>query len=146
MVLWRISRHRDLNGAGGLRASGRWHHAGHPLVYLADSPASALLEVCVHTAASDVPPAFTLLRIEGPELDVPVIPRSALPGDWPVRLEITRRLGTGWLREKTAVLLKLPSALIPETSNFLFNPIHPDASRFKIVDVFTHPFDVRIKR
>jgi RES domain-containing protein len=59
MILWRISRHRDLSGAGGMRAAGRWHEAGRPVVYLAESPAAALLEVCVHTSANDVPPGVS---------------------------------------------------------------------------------------
>jgi RES domain-containing protein len=146
MVLWRISRHRDLTGIGGLRAAGRWHYAGQPVIYLSENPASALLEVCVHTAANDVPPDFTLLRIEGPELKVPAVTESTLPDDWRRRLEVTRELGTDWLRKKEAAILKLPSALVPQTMNFLFNPLHPDASRFPIVAAFTYPFNERIKQ
>lgn len=145
MVLWRISRHRDLHGIGGLRAAGRWHYAGQPVVYLAENPASALLEVCVHTAANDVPPEFTLLKIEGPEIEAFAITRSALPDDWLARLEITRGLGSDWLRKKESVLLKIPSAIVPQTTNFLFNPLHPDASRFEIVAAFPYPFDARMK-
>ena len=146
MVLWRISRHRDLSGIGGLRAAGRWHYAGQPVVYLSENPASALLEVCVHTAANDVPPDFTLLRIEGPELKVTAITESSLPDDWQVRFEVTRGLGTDWLRKKEAAILKLPSALVPQTMNFLFNPLHPDASRFQIAAAFSYPFDRRLKQ
>ena len=145
MLLWRISRHRDLNGIGGLRAVGRWHYAGQPVVYLSENPASALLEVCVHTAANDVPPDFTLLRIEGPELKVTAVTESPLPDDWQVWLEVTRELGTDWLRKKEAAILKLPSALVPQTTNFLFNPLHPDASRFQIAAAFSYPFDRRLK-
>lgn len=145
MVLWRISRHRDLNGIGGLRAAGRWHYAGQPVVYLSENPASALLEVCVHTAANDVPPDFTLLRIEGPELKVTAVTESSLPDTWQVRLEVTRELGTDWLRKKEAAILKLPSALVPQTTNFLFNPLHPDASRFQIAAAFSYPFDRRLQ-
>jgi len=146
MVLWRISRHRDLSGVGGLRAAGRWHYLGQPVVYLSENPASALLEVCVHTAANDVPPDFTLLRIEGPDLDISTIAESDLPEDWQTRFEITRALGTDWLQKKQAILLKLPSAIVPQTTNFLFNPLHPDAVGFQIVEVLTYPFDNRVKR
>jgi RES domain-containing protein len=146
MVLWRISRHRDLSGIGGLRAAGRWHYAGQPVVYLSENSASALLEVCVHTAANDVPPDFTLLRIDGPELKIPAVTESPLPDDWQRRLEVTRELGTDWLRKKEAVILKLPSALVPQTTNFLFNPLHPDASRFRIAATFRYPFDERLKQ
>ncbi len=145
MVLWRISRHHDLTGIGGLRATGRWHYAGQPVVYLSENPASALLEVCVHTAASDVPPDFTLLRIEGPDLEIPAVKESTLPDDWQRRLKVTRDIGSDWLRRKEAVILKLPSAIVPQTTNFLLNPRHPDASRFRIAAAFTYPFDGRIK-
>ncbi len=35
MVIWRIGNHADLSGTGGMRSSGRWHHRGAPVVYLA---------------------------------------------------------------------------------------------------------------
>jgi RES domain-containing protein len=145
MMLWRISRHRDLSGTGGLRASGRWHYAGRPVVYLAESPASALLEVCVHTSANDVPQDFTLLRVEGPNAHIPVIRIADLPADWTSRLEVTRDLGTAWLEKGTAALLKVPSAIVPETANFVFNPLHADAARFQITAAFSYPFDPRLK-
>jgi RES domain-containing protein len=145
MILWRISRHRDLGGVGGLRASGRWHHAGQPVVCLAGSPSAALLEVCVHTSANDVPPESTLLKIEGPEAKIAVIKPEDLPADWTARLEITRDSGTAWLREKRSVLLQVPSAIVPETANFLFNPIHADAAKFRMTDAYSYPFDLRLK-
>jgi RES domain-containing protein len=146
MVLWRISRHRDLNGIGGLKAAGRWHYAGRPIVYLAETPASALLEVCVHTSANDVPPEFTLLRIEGPDLDVPSIGVDTLPEDWRTKLEITRDLGASWLARNETIVLRVPSAIVPQTMNVLFNPAHPNAAKFRIVEAIAYPFDERLKK
>jgi len=146
MTLWRISRHRDLSGAGGLKAPGRWHYAGHAVVYLAESPAAALLEVCVHTSANDVPPEFTLLKIEGPDLKVSVITPDDLPRHWRSRLEVTRDLGTAWLQKNQAVLLRVPSAIVPETANFLFNPVHPNAKKFGVAEALSFPFDIRLKK
>ena len=146
MTLWRISRHRDLRGAGGLKVPGRWHHAGQPVVYLAQSPAAALLEVCVHTSANDVPPEFRLLKIEGPDPKVSVITLDDLPENWRSRLEVTRNLGTVWLQKKESVWLQIPSAIVPETGNFLFNPLHPEATRFRIAGAFSYPFDARLKK
>ena len=145
MILWRISRHRDLSGIGGLRASGRWHHAGLQVVYLAGSPSAALLEVCVHTSANDIPPEFTLLKIDGPNVKALTIKTEDLPPDWTTRLEVTRDLGTAWLRKKSGLLLRVPSAIVPETVNFLFNPMHADAAKFRVEDVFAYPFDARLK-
>jgi RES domain-containing protein len=146
MILWRISRHRDLSGAGGLRAAGRWHDAGHPIVYLAESPAAALLEVCVHTSANDVPPDFTLLRVEGPDVRVPSVRVQDLPGAWREKAEVTRAIGTAWLEKGESALLRVPSALVPETSNLLFNPGHADAAQFRVSRAFEYPFDARLKK
>ncbi|HXM43187.1 MAG TPA: RES family NAD+ phosphorylase [Bryobacteraceae bacterium] len=145
MILWRISRYRDLSGAGGRKVAGRWHYAGQPIVYLAVSPPAALLEVCVHTSANDVPPEFTLLKIQGPDAEVSAIRPEDLPQDWMTRLEATRDLGTAWLRAKEGVLLQVPSAIVPETANFLFNPMHVDEANFRITDAFSYPFDIRLK-
>ena len=145
MVLWRISRHRNLSGIGGLRAAGRWHYAGHPIVYLAETPASALLEVCVHTSANDVPPQFTLLKIEGPDVNVPSVETKQLPQDWRTRFKVTRDLGTAWLKKNQSALLRVPSALVPETVNFLFDPSDTQAKKFHITGVFSYPFDPRLK-
>lgn len=146
MILWRISRHRDLGGAGGIRAPGRWHHAGQPVVYLAESPAAALLEVCAHTSANDIPPEFTLVKIESPETSIRVIKLDDLPADWQSRLDVTRDLGTVWLRKNGSALLRVPSAIVPETANFLLNPGHPDAKRIKVIEAFLFPFDAPLKK
>jgi RES domain-containing protein len=146
MILWRISRHRDLSGAGGLRAPGRWHYAGQPIVYLAESPAGALLEVCVHTSANDIPPDFTLLRIEGPNVRIPSVRRQDLPDAWREKMNVTRETGTTWLAKGETALLRVPSALVPETANLLFNPRHGDASKFRITRALKYPFDARLKK
>jgi RES domain-containing protein len=128
-----------------LRSPGRWHHAAQPIVYLAESAAGALLEVCVHMSTNDVPPDFTLLKIEAPEIQVQAIQCDGLPTGWQSRLEFTRDLGTAWLQKKDTALLRVPSAIVPETVNFLLNPTHPDAKKFRIVEALLYPFEVRLK-
>jgi RES domain-containing protein len=144
MALWRISRHRDLSGAGGLRAPGRWHERGLPIVYLAESPAGALLEACVHTSANDVPPSYTLLAVSVPSR-ISLQATDALLADWTRHLELTRELGSAWLRSMESALLRVPSALVPATFNVLLNPLHPDAGHVRIEAAYDYPFDRRLK-
>src|SRR5271169_4779936 len=146
MMLWRVSQHRELRGAGGLRAPGRWHERGVPVVYLAESPAGALVEACVHTSANDVPPNYTLLGVEADaRVSLERLDVSTLPADWIKRLELTRGLGSAWLREQRSCLLRIPSALVPATFNVMLNSLHSDASRLRIKSVAKYPFDPRIK-
>ena len=147
MVLWRISRHRDLDGLGGLRAPGRWHERGSPVVYLAETAAGALLEVCVHTAADDVPPNYTLLEVTVPDsIAVETFKADSLPQDWSENLEATRAIGSEWLRSNRSALLRVPSVLAPATFNVLLNPAHLDAKKLTITSVLEYPFDLRLKR
>jgi len=146
VVLWRISLFQNLDGLGGLHLDGRWHSAGNRVVYLGESPSDVLLEVCVHTAANDAPASFNLLRIEGPDMEVATLPDGVLPDDWVGQPELTQRIGTAWLTANTGVLLRVPSAIVPFTWNYLFNPAHPLAAEFRIAEVTAWPFDGRIKQ
>lgn len=128
MILWRISAYADLKGIGGLRVSGRWHQAGRPVVYTATSPAGAMLEVLVHLEIDpeDLPSTMQLLRIELPD-SVSQAPMPELPPGWNVDTGLTQGIGNLFLDGNQALLLPVPSAILPSTTNVLLNPQHPDA-------------------
>lgn len=145
MELWRISNYADLTGTGGLRASGRWHSRGRRIVYLADHPSSAVLEMLVHMDREFLPATYQLLRIAVPnDLEANVIAPNDLPLDWANRLEVSRQVGDNWLDHGTSPLLRVPSAIVPQADNFLLNPAHPDAAQIAIAEVIRAPFDPRL--
>jgi len=129
-MFWRISAFPDLNGRGGLLASGRWHHAGRPVVYLAESPAAAMLEVLVHLEidAEDVPDNLRLLRVDVSD-DASRQTLAKLPARWEESVQSTRAVGDAWLASGDTLLLAVPSAIMPHTTNYLFNPLHPEAAQ-----------------
>ena len=147
MFLWRISNHLSLAGDGALRTPGRWHTRGRRVVYCAQSPAAALLEILVHFEVDiqDLPVRYRLLKIKASD-DVPVehVSVDHLPTDWPERSEVTRALGDGWLTKGSTALLTVPSAIVPETFNILLNPAHQDAKRIVIVNAGDHAIDPRL--
>jgi RES domain-containing protein len=146
MRLWRISSHASLSGDGGLYASGRWHTRGR-IVYLADHPASALLEVMVHLEidAEDLPTHYQLLGVDVPDdLKSDARDESALPADWREQPALSRALGDTWLREGATALLRVPSAIVPESANYLLNPAHADATRISIASAVRAAFDPRL--
>jgi RES domain-containing protein len=68
VILWRISNYADLSGTGGVLHPGRWHHRGRPIVYLAESPAAALLEVLVQVShPGELPAHDQLIEIALPD-------------------------------------------------------------------------------
>ena len=145
MELWRISNYSDLSGAGGVRAAGRWHSRGRPIVYLADHPASALLEMLVHMDRSLLPATYRLLLIIVPEtIAIGVIGIDTLTADWRDQQDTTREIGDQWLDRASSALLQVPSVIVPRAKNFLLNPAHPDAAGFAVAEAIVAPFDLRL--
>lgn len=149
MILWRISNHRTLDGRGGLYASGRWHTEGRPVVYLAESPASALVEVLVHLELdiAHLPRSYRLLKAEAPDnLSVKTIAGAELLKNWTSDQIATRTVGDEWLASKSTALLRVPSAIVPETFNVLLNPEHAEAGRIRVLWSEEYPWDARLLR
>jgi RES domain-containing protein len=144
MELWRISNYADLSGVGGLRAAGRWHSQGRRIVYLADHPSSALLEMLVHMDRDLIPPTYQLLRIAIPDDVVVEATGPELPSDWRTQTMASREIGDRWLDRATSAVLQVPSAISARGHNFLLNPIHPDAARVAIAEIIKEPFDSRL--
>jgi RES domain-containing protein len=145
MILWRISRFADLSGKGGLKYSARWHSAGSPVLYTADSSAGALLEICAHTSRTNSPRTFTLLKIVGNAVPAEEVFLSQLQDNWIDEEGETRPVGSEWLASGRTALLRVPSALVPESWNYLLNPLHPEAKAFQIERIYNYPFDLRLK-
>jgi RES domain-containing protein len=117
-------------------------------VYLSSAPASALLEILVHLEIEEghLPRFYKLLEIQVPD-DVRIENLenwAKLPKGWPKKQAITRAFGDQWLDRNSAALLQVPSALVPKTSNFLLNPLHPDAAKIRIVSVSRQGLDRRL--
>ena len=122
MELWRISNHADLSGVGGLRAAGRRHSQGRRIVYLADHPSSALLEMLVHMDRDLMPATYQLLRVAVPA-DIAVETIDAeLPPDWRSQTLVSRDIGDQWLDRSTSAVLRVPSAISAKGANYLLNP------------------------
>jgi RES domain-containing protein len=146
MFFWRISNHESLDGRGGLLASARWHTQGRPIVYLAGSPAGALVEALVNLEldVARLPGSYTLLKAEAPE-DVQMrrVEVESLAESWRDDHAMTRSRGDEWLAGGESALLEVPSAILPETFNVLLNPTHLDAGRIKVVWRQAYPYDRR---
>jgi RES domain-containing protein len=148
MDLWRIDKYASLDGEGGRLYSARWHTAGSSIVYLAASPPGALIEVLVHLEIkqSTAPPSYTLVRASVPDkLHIPSLnyPKGET---WKDDLALTRKLGDAWLKSQRSALARVPSAIIPNTFNYLLNPLHKDAKRVRIAESLRANFDLRLIR
>jgi len=148
MELWRIGDHRTLHGQSGIEFSARWNTAGRPVVYLAGSAAGAMIEVLMHLEVEpdELPDSYTLLQVTAPASIA--IQNLAVPDehDWKSDLALTRRLGDEWLRTASTPLARIPSSIMPETWNYLLNPLHPEAQQIVIANATAADFDLRLLR
>jgi RES domain-containing protein len=147
VIVWRFTRHLALDGRGGLLASARWHTRGREILYCATNPATALLEVLVHSGVRDAPAfgGFHFVKLDvSDELDSERVEEGQLPPDWSQRIDLTRAWGDRWLSEERSAVLLVRSVLVPETYNVLINPRHADAQRIALIATFPYPLDARL--
>ena len=147
--LWRLYRAQHgpgLDGAGGTFASGRWHTRGLPVVYFGASAAIVVLERLAHTDPDLLPKDLRLAHFEFPEAisGTKVEALAPLPTDWFQDEQATRRIGGQWWRERSSCLLVVPSAILPEESNLVLNPQHPDATSLRLISERPFTFDPRL--
>lgn len=142
MRLWRAAHEQfaDLSGIGGLHRPGRWHSVGRPIVYAAEHSALAMLEVRVHMdLAASYLSKFVMMKINVQD-DLRVDSIDAEPGDE----SVTRALGDAWLAAAPACVCRVKSALAPDASNYLINPLHPDIGKISIGAIAPMVFDARL--
>lgn len=149
MRAYRICRvaYRALDGEGARLYGGRWNTPGRPVVYTATTLALAALEYLVHVDVADVPTDLVALTLDVPDdVDVETVDPATLPEGWQQVTEpmVCTAIGDAWLRTGRSLALRVPSAPVPEESNLLLDPRHPDASRVRVVAERAFFFDPRL--
>lgn len=141
------------SGLGSMRANGRWHRAGLPIVYTAESPAMALLEVMVHVdRARLLTMEFVELSCRFDEYLVESVSAytgaAGLPGGWDAFPwpRAVQRIGETWFETGRSVVLAVPSAVVQPATNYLINPHHPDFEKLKISSPRPFEIDARLSR
>lgn len=137
------SRKEAFSGDGGLRASARWHTAGRPIVYTAQSLSLAALEILVHLKQTDDLQPFRAFVVEIPDRLI-LLPRN-YGRRWRVDYRASRALGDTWLKEADKPALRVPSAITSGEWNYLLNPMHADFSlRWVVSGPSQYAFDSRL--
>ena len=147
--VWRLYRAKygpGLDGIGGTFADGRWHRLGERVVYFGATAAIVVLERLAHTDPDLLPADLRLACFEFPDTISPtnVEEMSVLPENWIRDEDTTRRIGGQWHRERVSPLLLVPSAILPEESNYVLNAEHPEAKSLELIRERPFAFDLRL--
>jgi RES domain-containing protein len=139
----------DLSGKGPEKSGGRWNRKGTPVIYASSSIALAYLETMVHLSGLEpLPLNRYLIKIEIPgaawkarkvfnaakHVGWDALPAGLTSLDW----------GTEWLQSGTSLAAEVPSIVVPEESNILINPGHPEAAKLIARKIRRWTYDTRL--
>lgn len=118
------------------------------MVYTSTTIALAALETLVHLdAKTPLPLNRYLVRIDVPETVWAAATNLPITIGWDARPagQVSINAGTKWCSSKAALLCTVPSVVVPEESNVLVNPRHPDAHLLTFTKVRLWQYDPRAK-
>ena len=148
---WRIDKERyvatSFNGLGAAVDGGRWNSAGIRVIYASEHLAMAAQEKYVHLP-KPVPARwrFVKFRIEFGTVRMQRLDPAKVPAGWQNSppSALTQAIGDAWVQSGATAILAVPSVIIPEETNFLLNPAHPDFARITVSAPEPFVFDLRV--
>lgn len=148
MLVFRIVHRLYANTlfASGMR--GRWNSAGNKVIYASETVPLALLENMVRRQGVGFNADFKVMFIEIPDdAIIESVAENELETGWrdPNDYSQCQPLGDRWFNAGKALALKVPSAVMPLSYNFVINTIHPDYPRVELVEVTDLVPDSRIE-
>ena len=129
MQVWRLAN-RDrtgLDGDGARLYGGRWNQPGTAVIYTASTLSLAVVEYLVHLNPDKIPDTLVVIAGEIPDtLLVTQIDLATLSPHWnALTLQPgTQQIGTQWVLTGNSAVLRVPSVVIPQESNYVLNPHH----------------------
>lgn len=145
MILFRCSLlkwAKDLSGTGAYLHGGRWNSPGTRMLYTAENNVLSAFEVALRVPLDQISKNYVMIPVDVPDEGEVYIPR--LPSQWNIDLEASRQLGDAFAKEGKYLLMKVPSALISDSFNYLINPGHVLIKKVKPLAPKSILFDRRL--
>ena len=128
--------------------SGRWNGSGRKIIYCAESIPLAFLENMVRRQGVGFNDNFKTMILEIPDnFKVQEILPKDLPSGWRRFTDYSKcqPIGNKWYDEGLALVLKVPSAVLPEAFNYVVNATHAGFKNIKLLQVTDLIPDERIE-
>lgn len=140
---YRITRQPNaqqaFSGTGARLYGGRWNSIGVEVVYASAHRSLAILEVLVHleddgTSTGAISRPYLIYPVSFNETLLEVLSASSIPPDWvsypPAKS--TQQIGDEWVTRASSPVLSVPSAIVSEEPNYVFNRNHKRFSEIQI--------------
>jgi len=147
MIVYRILNElykEDISGNGAAINGSRWNSKNIRMVYTGEYISLSILESLVHLREIDIPEKQYFLTIQIPDVEFQDIILSKLKDKWQQHINYTQWIGDQFIKNNEALVLKVPSAIVPQEHNFLINPLHATFKKVKIVNTELLELDKRL--
>lgn len=147
MIVFRFTKEiysHDISGEGAKKWGGRWNSPGIPVVYTGCSISLSLLELLIYQSSYEEIVVNRLMRIEVPDTIFQSLSAGSLKRNWQYDIDYCRFIGNEFLQTKNSLILKVPSAIIPDEYNILLNPGHPGFGKCTLLSSGIFQFDTRL--
>ncbi len=148
MLVYRIGHKNYIGSLSASGADGRWASEGRKVIYCAESLALAFLENMVKRQGVGFNSDFRIVVIEIPDtLAIETIDAGSLKNGWrdPRDYGICQQHGNKWYNEAKRPVLKVPSAILTDSNNYVIKALHKDFNNVRIVSVSDLVPDERIE-
>ena len=136
MLVYRIVHKTYSTGLYASGLKGRWNSAGKKVIYTAESIPLAFLENMVRRQGVGFNKDFRIMIIEIPDsIIISSINLSDLEDGWRDIKDYSKcqLFGDKWYDEGKAMVLKVPSAVLPEAFNYVINSEFSDYGMIKLI-------------
>lgn len=126
---------------------GRWNLEGEEVIYASSSRSLACLENMVHRKGRGDNLKYSTMVIYAPDTSsVTQVNLSDLPTDWNQGSDFSysQSIGSQWFSKKKTLLLRVPSAVVPDEYNYVIHTRHPEYSEVSLIRVLPFSFDRRL--
>lgn len=149
MQIYRITREKYANSIKASGKAARWNEDQQWVVYASQSRSLATLELLVHRAAIHPGIAYKVMVIKiGDNHELfKEIDLTDLPQEWRkvMAYPALQKIGSSWYHSLNSLILKVPSVIIPQESNYIINTRHPGFQEsISLMDIEDYFWDERI--
>lgn len=148
MLVYRIVHKKYSSDLFASGLKGRWNSAGKKVIYTAESISLAFLENMVRRQGVGFNRDFKVLFIDIPDkIKLSSVKVSKLENGWRHVKDYSKcqPIGNKWYDDRKTLILKVPSAILPDAFNYVINTELSDYSKVRLVEVTDLVPDERIE-
>ncbi len=148
MLVYRIVHKKYSSGLFASGLKGRWNSLGKKVIYTAESIPLAFLENMVRRQGVGFNTDFRIMFIHIPgSIKISIVNTSDLEDGWRNfhDYSICQPIGDKWFDDGKTMILKVPSAVLPDAYNYVINPEFSDYGLVKLIEVTDLVPDERIE-